>query len=926
MSSAILFLGAAALGASPGCGDDTTTEGPECGNGVREDAEFCDGSQFSGQTCISQGFTGGELKCTESCSFDTSDCTDDPPECGDGVAAGEETCDGSDLGGETCSSQGFEGGSLSCADDCGSYDTSACTAGELCGNGELDDGEDCDDTELGDATCQTEGFASGQLACSDNCTFDFGDCQACGNDEIDAGEDCDGDNLDGASCTDVPGGFDSGELGCTPGCAFDTSNCTFEDCGNGSIDGKEECDDMAFGASTCMTEGFVGGSLTCNSNCTLNTDACTTCGDNTINGADECDGPALGGETCLTQGSTGGALSCASDCTFNTAACTNLPLPPVGQLVITEIMKEPTNQTQPAGEWFEIQNINAATTYQLRGCSVQSMNAAETFTISTDLTIAPNSRLTFASSMGMPGFTPSYSYPNTFNLSDADVVRLVCNAVTVDEVVYDNGTLFPDPTGGSLSLDPGSTTAVGNNVGSSWCDASTTVNLTTGDEGTPGAANPVCAVSPVYTVGFCRLQFPATITAVTGTTTSVFGRVFVSGLTDMSGVNNPAPELLAAVGYGPDGSDPALPTWTWTAAIPNAGYGPASPSYEANNDEYQATLTTPAPGAYDYAYRFSGDSGATWTYCDTGAGSSDNYQAAQAGQLTSTTPPLANIWINELHYDNQATDADEGVEIAGLAGTDLAGYSIVTYNGSNGMTYGTPVALTGVIDNEGATGYGALWFPIAGLQNGDPDGLALIGPGGVVMYFLSYDGTFTAANGPASGMMSTNLGVTEPDAASNPAGLSLQLKGGGDAYAEFKWFAPSAHSRGSLNVDQYVGNYQGFYPTLQGCQEVPPNASTATGGGFAVVDLTAHNLIYRMTFAGLGSAESAAHIHGPAARGASAGVVFTLMSGSPKTGTVALTTQQEADVLAGLYYFNIHTANFPNGEVRAQIDNLMTCP
>ncbi len=136
-------------------------------------------------------------------------------------------------------------------------------------------------------------------------------------------------------------------------------------------------------------------------------------------------------------------------------------------------------------------------------------------------------------------------------------------------------------------------------------------------------------------IGFCRLQYPPTIVDVAGATATVFGRVYVAGLTDASGVDDLDPRLLAQVGVG-TGADPAA--WTWTDATANAAYGPGSPSYEANNDEYQGTLTVSgAPGAtQSFAFRFSGDAGKTWTYCDTGNGSSDGFDAP--GALTVAAP------------------------------------------------------------------------------------------------------------------------------------------------------------------------------------------------------------------------------------------------------------------------------------------------
>ncbi len=141
----------------------------------------------------------------------------------------------------------------------------------------------------------------------------------------------------------------------------------------------------------------------------------------------------------------------------------------------------------------------------------------------------------------------------------------------------------------------------------------------------------------VYTIDFCRLQFPATINETAGTQVDVYGRVYVAGLTDLSGVNNPAPGVIAYVGYGPDGGDPAS-GWTWSTGISNAAYDNSSPGYEGNNDEYRAVLSVPSPGTYDYAFRFSGDGGQTFTYCDLVEGSSNGYSAASAGQMTSQPP------------------------------------------------------------------------------------------------------------------------------------------------------------------------------------------------------------------------------------------------------------------------------------------------
>lgn len=164
---------------------------------------------------------------------------------------------------------------------------------------------------------------------------------------------------------------------------------------------------------------------------------------------------------------------------------------------------------------------------------------------------------------------------------------------------------------------------------------------------------------------------------------------------------------------------------------------------------------------------------------------------------TLTPTPDFPVWINEIHYDNTNTDAGETVEIAGVAGTDVSGYSIVLYNGSGGGTYQT-VPMSGVVPDEGC-GYGAQSYAVSGIQNGAPDGLALC-DGAAVVQFLSYEGAFEATNGPADGMTSVDIGQSE--SSSTPVGYSLQLSGSGYQYSDFSWAGEATNSFGMLNASQ----------------------------------------------------------------------------------------------------------------------------
>src|SRR5262245_23258257 len=172
---------------------------------------------------------------------------------------------------------------------------------------------------------------------------------------------------------------------------------------------------------------------------------------------------------------------------------------------------------------------------------------------------------------------------------------------------------------------------------------------------------------------------------------------------------------------------------------------------------------------------------------------------------------MANVWINEFHYDNNLADIGEFIEIAGVAGTDVTGWTIVRYNGSNGAPYTSPGAipvLSGTIPNSTGTGFGFLLFtlPQDGLQNGSPDGIALVDNLGHVVEFISYEGTITATSGPAAGMTSVDVGVAESGTAN---GTSIPRPGTGDGSADFGFTLATDDTPGSINIGQTLGNVEG---------------------------------------------------------------------------------------------------------------------
>jgi CHRD domain len=98
-------------------------------------------------------------------------------------------------------------------------------------------------------------------------------------------------------------------------------------------------------------------------------------------------------------------------------------------------------------------------------------------------------------------------------------------------------------------------------------------------------------------------------------------------------------------------------------------------------------------------------------------------------------------------------------------------------------------------------------------------------------------------------------------------------------------------------------------------------ASTGKGTGTFTYDPTTHALTYNVAYEGLTGPAMAAHIHGPADPGANAPPVvpFANAAASPITGTATLTDAQAADLAAGKWYVNVHTAANRGGEIRGQI-------
>ncbi|NCG20512.1 MAG: tandem-95 repeat protein [Rhodobacterales bacterium] len=164
-----------------------------------------------------------------------------------------------------------------------------------------------------------------------------------------------------------------------------------------------------------------------------------------------------------------------------------------GDLVVTEIIQNPDAATDTDGEWFEIYNASGSEV-DLDGLEVSDLGS-NAFTVMGQTLVSAGAYAVFAANADplLNGGLPfvDYAFGSAMSLANGDdEVILSVGVLTIDEVLWDGGPLFPDPTGASMSLNASSTDATSNDNGLNWCEAATVYG--SGDLGTPGAANPGC--------------------------------------------------------------------------------------------------------------------------------------------------------------------------------------------------------------------------------------------------------------------------------------------------------------------------------------------------------------------------------------------------------------------------------------------------
>ena len=139
--------------------------------------------------------------------------------------------------------------------------------------------------------------------------------------------------------------------------------------------------------------------------------------------------------------------------------------------------------------------------------------------------------------------------------------------------------------------------------------------------------------------------------------------------------------------------------------------------------------------------------------------------------------------------------------------------------------------------------------------------------------------------------------------------LTLRAVAAAAAVVAFAPFVPSMAATQTYKAD------------LKAANEVPANDSKGTGTLTATYDTDTKKLTYNVNYDGLSGPATMAHFHGPADAKTNAGVVVPVKEMAPKTlkGEATLTDAQAADLMAGKWYFNIHTEKNKGGEIRGQV-------
>jgi len=247
--------------------------------------EVCDSSSLNGKTCSSFGYSGGNLRCRGDCrGFDFTDCTG-VKVCGNGnIDAEYEDCDQSDFHKRNCQYFGYDQGNIKCTDNC-EIDFSECIDYDSthCGtdDNEIDQSiEYCDEEDLNEMTCSSftcnseQIFNSGTLSCNSDCTFNYKNCKVsdeyCGDKKLGLQEQCDttAPGYEPTTCNEL-GCEGESEVNCnlpktTDECQWDKSLCTDCPTCDFKVDCNADCTTDMSEVNVLIYNYITNGEYSCN--------------------------------------------------------------------------------------------------------------------------------------------------------------------------------------------------------------------------------------------------------------------------------------------------------------------------------------------------------------------------------------------------------------------------------------------------------------------------------------------------------------------------------------------------------------------------------------------------------------------------------------------------------------------------------------
>ncbi|SEK28852.1 Por secretion system C-terminal sorting domain-containing protein [Aquimarina amphilecti] len=168
---------------------------------------------------------------------------------------------------------------------------------------------------------------------------------------------------------------------------------------------------------------------------------------------------------------------------YQTPVCAN-----VGDIIITEIMQNPASDgDDPNGEYFELYNTTTSPIDIASWTIKDDDGVNDLHVIANSLIIPANGYIVIGDPNGSIVLDYAYEARDVFLGNSTDGIIIECGSTVIDQVIWDNGATFPDPTGASMELSINELNSVANDDGANWAEAVTTFG--SGDLGTPGDVN-----------------------------------------------------------------------------------------------------------------------------------------------------------------------------------------------------------------------------------------------------------------------------------------------------------------------------------------------------------------------------------------------------------------------------------------------------